>query len=151
MSLIDKLEGEHASMIRPVRVRYFDPVTGEPCDSKPEPRKRTRKAPDPEERNAAMRAHTKAVDEAREVQEAMNRRKREAKSEARRERQRKAYRTGGHNGGVKRPVLVDGVRYESVKAAAEACGSSQCWLMQRLKGGDGTCKGHAVAFAVASE
>ena len=147
MSLIDKLEGEHDSMIRPVRVRYFDPLTGEPCDRKPEPRKRERKALDARAREAELR---NAVKKAREIEDNMRKRVyREKYHRRQQELHDGRKRTGGHNGGVKRPVLVDGVRYESVKSAAEACGSSQCWLMQRLKGGAGTCKGHAVAFAEA--
>ena len=145
MSLVDKLEGEHASMIRPVRVSYFDPVTGEPCDSKPEPRKRERKTLDVRAREAGMRA---AVKEAREIEDNMRKRVYREKYHRRQQELREGKRrAGGHNGGVKRPVLVDGVLYESVTAAAEACGASQCWLMQRLKGGAGTCKGHAVEFA----
>lgn len=145
MSLVDKLEGEHASMIRPVRVRYFDPETGEPCDSKPEPRKRERKALDVRAREAGMRA---AVKEAREIEDNMRKRAYREKYHRRQQELRDGKRhTGGHNGGVKRPVLVDDVLYESVKAAAEACGASDSWLIQRLKSGCGTCKGHAVAFA----
>lgn len=145
MSLIDKLEGEHASMIRPVRVSYFDPTTGEPCDAKPEPRKRAKKAIDARAQEAEQHAARK---EAREIEDNMRKRVYREKYHRRQQELREGKRhTGGHNGGVKRPVVVDGVLYESVKAAAEACGSSQSWLMQRLKGGDGTCKGHAVAFA----
>lgn len=145
MSLVDKLEGEHASMIRPVRVRYFDPLTGEPCDSKPKPRKRPMEKLDARAREAELR---NAVREARDIEDNMRKRVyREKYHRRQQELHEGKKRTGGHNGGVKRPVLVDGVRYESVKAAAEACGASQCWLMQRLKGGAGTCKGHAVAFA----
>ena len=145
MSILDKLENPPESLNGPVRVRYFDPETGEPRDTKPQPLPRRRAESDPEARNAAMRERERAVDEGRELQAAMDRRKKQARYE--RQKQARGTHTGGHNGGVKRPVLVDGVRYESVKAAAEACGASQCWLMQRLKGGAGTCKGHAVAFA----
>ena len=145
MSLVDKLEGEHASTIRPVRVRYFDPLTGEPCDSKPEPRRRERKTLDVRSREAEIRS---ARQEAREIEDNMRKRAYREKYHRRQQELREGRgHTGGRNGGVKRPVLVDGVLYESVTAAAEACGASDGWLAQRLKGGCGTCKGHAVAFA----
>ena len=150
MSILDKLENPPESLNGPVLVSYFDPLTGEPCDTKPEPRPRRSAESDPEARNAAMRERERAVDEARELQAAMDRRKQRARYE-RQKPARNGGHTGGRNGGVKRPVLVDGVLYESVTAAAEACGASDGWLAQRLKGGCGTCKGHAVAFAGASE
>ena len=145
MSLVDKLENPPAPMNGPVRVRYFDPETGEPCDSKPEPRRRERKTLDVRAREAEQRA---AVKEAREIEDGMRKRAYREKYHRRQQELREGKgRTGGRNGGVKRPVTVDGVLYESVKAAAEACGASDSWLAQRLKGGCGTCEGHAVAFA----
>ena len=144
MSLIDKLEGEHASMIRPVRVSYFDPTTGEPCDAKPEPRKRAEPKLDLRAWRAEQRA---AVNEAREIADNMRKRVYREKYHRRQQELRNGGHTGGRNGGVNRPVMVDGVLYESVTAAAKACGASDSWLAQRLKGGCGTCKGHAVEFA----
>lgn len=145
MSILDKLDNKPVPMNGPVRVRYFDPATGEPCDSKPEPKPRRGKESDPEARNAAMRAHARAVDEARGVQAAMDDRKRKARNE--RQRLARGRRTGGRNGGARRPVVVDGALYGSVAAAADAVGTTPEWLGQRLKGGACTCKGHAVEFA----
>lgn len=38
--LSDAIKEPHDSMVRPVRVSYFDPRMGEPCDSRPEPLRR---------------------------------------------------------------------------------------------------------------
>lgn len=57
---------------------------------------------------------------------------------------RKAPRGPGAPG---RPVLVDGVRYPSVSAAARAAGCAQTSLSEALRKGRGTCRGHRVAYA----
>lgn len=136
MSLVDKLEGEHAYMIRPVRVSYFDPVTGEPCESKPEPRKREEPKIDLRAWRAAQRA---AYAEAREVEDGMRKRRQREKYHRQKE-QRQASARG-------RAVVVDGVRHGSVIDAATSIGVSYRWLLQRLKSGERTCKGHEVAYA----
>ena len=43
-----------------VRVRYFDPATGEPCDEKPVPAKRAKKRMEDQEKRAASLARARA-------------------------------------------------------------------------------------------
>ena len=38
--LSDAIKGHVETMVRPVRTSFFDPRTGEPCDSRPEPLRR---------------------------------------------------------------------------------------------------------------
>ena len=38
--LSDAIKEPHDSMVRPVRIRFFDPRTGEPCDHRPDPLRR---------------------------------------------------------------------------------------------------------------
>lgn len=52
--LSDAIKEPHDSMVRPVRVSFFDPRTGEPCDSRPEPLRREKGRETAEERNAAI-------------------------------------------------------------------------------------------------
>lgn len=92
----------------PVRVSYFDPRTGLPCDEKPEPLRRDRA----ERRGIGLDA---------------------------------VYFMGGSKNA--KPVLVDGVRYASVTAAAKAVGCSAVTLRKYLRGGAASCRGHAVAYA----
>lgn len=82
----------------PVRVSYFDPRTGLPCDEKPEPLRRDG-----------------------------------------------VYFMGGSKNA--KPVLVDGVRYASVTAAAKAVGCSAVTLRKYLRSGAASCRGHEVAYA----
>lgn len=56
--LSDAIKEPHDSMVRPVRVSYFDPRTGEPCDSRPEPLRREKQRETVEERNAAKVVRT---------------------------------------------------------------------------------------------
>lgn len=51
-------------MSREVRVRYFDPATGEPCDEKPVPTKRAKKRMEDQEKRAASlaRAREKTIE-----------------------------------------------------------------------------------------
>lgn len=116
----------------PVRVSYFDPRTGEPCDVKPEPLR----APKPCAESAAVRdaRHRAAVAEAMGISERMRAR-------------RKGGGSKGGRRGFRRAVLVDGLRYESVMRAAEAVGCSNRHLCTALRGGRTTVKGHAVEYA----
>ena len=72
--LSDAIKGEVESVIRPVRVSYFDPRTGEPCDHRPEPLRREQRRETAEERNAEIAEREKGEREAREISEAMRKR-----------------------------------------------------------------------------
>ena len=72
--LSDAIKGEVESVIRPVRVSYFDPRTGEPCDSRPEPLRREKRRDTVEERNAAIAKRERDEKEARKISEAMRKR-----------------------------------------------------------------------------
>lgn len=115
-----------------VRVSYFDPLTGEPLDRKPKPRRARRKELTRAQRDAAYRA---AVAEGEAIAEGM------------RQRRASQPRKPSGRGGYRRAVLVDGIEYESVTAAAKAMGTSEQHLGKRLRAGAETVKGHAVAFA----
>lgn len=52
--LSDAIKGPVETMVRPVRTRFFDPRTGEPCDTRPEPLRREKGCETAEERNAAI-------------------------------------------------------------------------------------------------
>ena len=72
--LSDAIKEPHDSMVRPVRVSYFDPRTGEPCDSRPEPLRREKGRETVEERNAAIAKRERDEKEARRISEAMRKR-----------------------------------------------------------------------------
>ncbi len=72
--LSDAIKEPHDSMVRPVRVSFFDPRTGEPCDHRPEPLRREKGRETAEERNAAIAKRERDENEAREISEAMRRR-----------------------------------------------------------------------------
>ena len=72
--LSDAIKGEIESVIRPVRVSYFDPRTGEPCDSRPEPLRREKGRETAEERNAAIAKRERDEKEARKISDAMRKR-----------------------------------------------------------------------------
>lgn len=72
--LSDAIKGNVETMVRPVRVSFFDPRTGEPCDSRPEPLRREQRRETAEERNAAIAKRERDEKEAREISEAMRRR-----------------------------------------------------------------------------
>lgn len=72
--LSDAIKGNVVTMVRPVRTRFFDPRTGEPCDSRPEPLRREKGRETAEERNAAIAKRERDEKEAREISEAMRRR-----------------------------------------------------------------------------
>ena len=141
--LSDAIKGEVESVVRPVRVSYFDPRAGEPLDHRPEPLVRERKRTTAEERNAAIAKRERDEKEAREISEAMRRRA-GLKPDGARWPSRRA---GGRNGGRPRPVVVDGRLFPSVAAAAEEVGLSAQHLGSRLRGGSCTVKGRMAAFA----
>lgn len=72
--LSDAIKEPHDSMVRPVRVSYFDPRTGEPCDSRPEPIRREQRRATVEELNAAIAKRERDEMEAREISDAMRKR-----------------------------------------------------------------------------
>lgn len=72
--LSDAIKEPHDSMVRPVRVSFFDPRTGEPCDHRPEPLRREKGRETVEELNAAIAKRERGEKEAREISEAMRRR-----------------------------------------------------------------------------
>lgn len=72
--LSDAIKGEVESVVRPVRVSYFDPRTGEPCDHRPEPLRREQRRETAEERNASIAERERDEREAREISEAMRKR-----------------------------------------------------------------------------
>ena len=72
--LSDAIKGHVETMVRPVRTSFFDPRTGEPCDSRPEPLRREQRRETVEERNAAIAKRERDEKEAREISEAMRRR-----------------------------------------------------------------------------
>lgn len=103
------LDAHSGAVSGPVRVSYFDPRTGEPCDEKPEP------------------LHTQADRE-------------EAKRKACGCVVVRANRRG-------KAVRVDGVRYDSVAAAARSIGVNRSWMNKALRAGRGEYMGHEVAYA----
>ena len=115
-----------------VRISYFDPMTGEPCDSKPKPRSETlkeRKLTSCERLAERIRAEEEAAEIMRNMAE---RRKAERKQAANKK---------------KRPVKVDDAWFESVAAAASEVGTSPEWLCHVLKNGASECKGRRIEFA----
>ena len=72
--LSDAFKGLVETMVRPVRTSFFDPRTGEPCDSRPEPLRREQRRETVEERNDAIAKRERDEKEAREISEAMRRR-----------------------------------------------------------------------------
>lgn len=72
--LSDAIKGNVETMVRPVRTRFFDPRTGEPCDTRPEPLRREKGRETVEERNAAIAKRERNEKEARRISEAMQKR-----------------------------------------------------------------------------
>ena len=118
-----------------VRVRYFDPVTGEPCDHKPEPLKVKRKRPDAK-RKADERME--AIQEAERIMAEMKARKRKP-----------LCGKFPHKNG--RAVIVDGVRYPSINEAGRAMGVDGQYLGKRLRQGATLVGGCSVEFAEVEE
>lgn len=131
--------GKSYAKSSPVRVSYFDPRTGEPCDTKPEPLSKAEKTKKSRAERDAERME--AQSEAAEIMRNMEERKRQKRDKTLRENANRQ----------KRPVLVDGVRFESIKAAAREVGTDPKWLRQVLKGGIGKCKGREIEFAESEE
>ena len=52
--LSDAIKEPHDSMVRPVRVSFFDPRTGEPSDHRPEPLRREKGRETAEKLNAEI-------------------------------------------------------------------------------------------------
>ena len=102
------LDAHSGAVSGPVRVSYFDPRTGEPCATKPEP------------------LHG---------------------DQERRGREREGYRESLERGRKKRAVVVDGVLYESISAAAGAIGCDKGGLGAKLRAGGSSHIGHSVGFA----
>ena len=72
--LSDAIKGPVETMVRPVRTSFFDPRTGEPCESRPEPLRREKGRATVEERNAAIAKRERDEKEAREISDAVRRR-----------------------------------------------------------------------------
>lgn len=70
----DAIKGEVESVIRPVRVSYFDPRTGEPLNHRPEPLRREQRRETVEERNASIAERERGEREARAISDAMRKR-----------------------------------------------------------------------------
>lgn len=166
------LDAHSGATSGPVRVSYFDPRTGEPCATKPEPLHR------PADREEAKRKACGCV-----VVRANRRGKPVLVDGVRYETIAAAARSigvdktslgaairsgaveyGGRSvryadgpapaggkrvmkGHFKRPVTVDGVRYGSLGEAAQAAGCVPATIVNALKAGRDKVKGHAVAYA----
>ena len=72
--LSDAIKGSVQTMVAPVRTRYFDPRTGEPCETRPEPLRREKRRETVEERNASIAERERGEREARAISDAMRRR-----------------------------------------------------------------------------
>lgn len=72
--LSDAIKGEVESVIRPVRVSYFDPRTGEPLDHRPEPLRREKGRETADELSAEIAKRERDERKAREISEAMQKR-----------------------------------------------------------------------------
>lgn len=156
----------------PVRVSYFDPRTGEPCDEKPEPlhtqadrEEAKRKACGCVVVRANRRGKPVLVDGVRyETIAAAARSIGVDKTSLGAAIRSGAVEYGGRavryadgpapacgrrvmKGHFKRPVTVDGVRYGSLGEAAQAAGCVPATIVNALKAGRETVKGHAVAYA----
>ena len=131
------------SMIRPVRVSYFDPRTGEPCAEKPKPltRKRATAPVDMERLRKDKEAERiEAEREGFEIADGMRRRK---NRERRRNPNRKPLRNPGRSGRV---TLVDGVEFKTAKLAADSIGAALSTVCNRCRDGGGMVKGHEVRY-----
>lgn len=102
------LDAHSGAVSGPVRVSYFDPRTGEPCATKPEP------------------LHG---------------------DQERRIREREGYRESLKRGRRCRAVVVDGVRYESIAAAARAIGVDKTSLGAAMRSGAVEYGGRSVRYA----
>ena len=165
------LDAHSGATSGPVRVSYFDPRTGEPCDAKPEPlhgdqerrgreregyreslergrKKRAVVVDGVEYESIAAAARAIGVDKT-SLGAAMRSGAIEYGGRAVRYAEGPAPAGGKRvmKGHFKRPVTVDGVRYGSLGEAAQAAGCVPATIVNALKAGRETVKGHAVAYA----
>lgn len=155
----------------PVRVSYFDPRTGEPCDAKPEPlrgdQESRRRERDGYRASLARGWKKRAVLVGGVEYESIAAAARAIgvdKTSLGAAMRSGAVEYGGRavryadeptpiakkrvvNGHYSRPVILDGVRYASVKEAAAAAGCVPGAMHNALKAGRELVKGHAVAYA----
>mgnify|MGYP004489672991 CR=1 FL=1 len=132
----------------PVVVSHFDPRTGEPSPVKCPPL-RAKKA-EPESRAQREARYRAAEEQGREISEAMERRRScEAKRKSRAKTRKRETPTGVAGCGMYRAVavVVDGVRYRTTRAAADAIGVSQSALSAALREGRAEYRGHAIERA----
>ena len=122
--LSDAIKGPVETMVRPVRTRFFDPRTGEPCDTRPEPLRRERGRETAEERNAAIAKRERDEKEAREISEAMRRRAELKPTKPRRKRPTASPRL------LTCPVC--GKRFETTETRQITC-SDECAKKRRAK------------------
>ena len=116
-----------------VRISYFDPRTGEPCKEKPKPLEAQRE----KGQTAIEHFEQRKKDEAEAAEIMRNMSERNA-------RERKNVRGYSRAG---RPVLVDGVLFKSVTAAAKEIGVHNSYLSKQLLAGAKLCHGRMVEFA----
>lgn len=116
-----------------VRVSYFDPRTGKPCKEKPKPLHIQREKGQTAIEHFEQRQ--KDVAEAAEIARSMK--ERNAK-------ERKGKRSSTRAG---KAVLVDGVLFHSVTAAASEVGVDCGYLSKQLRAGAKQCHGRMVEFA----
>lgn len=124
--LSDAIKGPVETMVRPVRVSYFDPRTGEPCDSKPEPLRREQRRATVEELNAAIAKREREEKEAREISEAMRKRARLKPDKPRKPKKRPTATTRL----LTCPVC--GTRFETSESQRIAC-SDECANKRRAE------------------
>lgn len=166
------LDAHSGAVSGPVRVSYFDPRTGEPCATKPEPLHRPADREEAKRKacgcvvvRANRRGKPVLVDGARyETIAAAARSIGVDKTSLGAALRSGAVEYGGRavryadeptpiakkrvvNGHYSRPVILDGVRYASVKEAAAAAGCVPGAMHNALKSGRELVKGHAVAYA----
>ena len=124
--LSDAIKGEVESVVRPVRVSYFDPRTGEPLDHRPEPLRREQRRETAEERNASIAERERGEREARAISEAM--------------RKRAGLKPDKPRKPKKRPTAIPrlltcpvcGTRFETAEANRIAC-SDECAKKRRAE------------------
>lgn len=122
---------------RSVRIRYFDPETGEPRDKPVGKSKRKHETYAVKAANSEKR--TKAEREAQAIA------RREARHRAKAAQLKEEQSTKPIHKRNGQHVLVDGVEYCSMRLAAEACGGITSGIQYALKVGRDKYLGHTVA------